>query len=275
MPELPEVETIARTLAPSVNNKIITKVNLLNEKTWASSLSPESILNHKIISTSRRGKLLFLNFEKKDNNSPYALAFHLKMSGRLFAYEKNQIPEHKHIRFDFTLDDGTLIVFDDTRKFGFVRAINDAELANWKFWNNLGPEPLTISCPDFVNLFIHKSTKIKALLLDQSVIAGIGNIYADEALFTAKINPNTAGRDIPKERLIALHQAIVDVLLESIAACGSSIRDYRMANGDAGAFQNKFKVYGRKGGKCYICDSDLESCQVASRGTVFCPKCQN
>lgn len=175
------------------------------------------------------------------------------------------------------LDDGTRLFFDDARKFGYVRVLSPATLADWPFWNRLGPEPLELSSEAFATCFTGvgktpRRGKIKALLLDQSVLAGCGNIYADESLFRAGIRPDA--QNIAPPRLMRLHEALREVLLESIAACGSSIRDYRTARGDAGAFQNSFRVYGRAGQTCVTCGATLESCRVAGRATVFCPVCQ-
>ena len=154
-----------------------------------------------------------------------------------------------------------------------MRGLCSAELDAWKFWRELGPEPLEISHQAFSVLFSSRKA-VKALLLDQNVVAGVGNIYADESLFRAGIRPEARGCDIEGERLAALHAALVDVLLLSIRECGSSIRDYRTARGDVGAFQNSFYVYGRAGEECRICGTVLESSRVAGRATVFCPRCQ-
>nr|BAF45151.1 formamidopyrimidine-DNA glycosylase [Nitratidesulfovibrio vulgaris str. 'Miyazaki F'] len=207
------------------------------------------------------------------NRVPHLLGVHLKMTGRLFVYGPEVAP-NTHTRVVFGLDDGNRLFFDDARKFGYVRALSDADLATWDFWRSLGPEPLEIAAPDFAALFRGRRGRIKALLLDQTVIAGIGNIYADESLFRASIRPDAQAGELSPERLCVLHGHLVDVLRESIAECGSSIRDYRDAHGDAGAFQNRFRVYGRSGQPCVACGRALTTGKVAGRTTVFCERCQ-
>ncbi len=207
------------------------------------------------------------------NRVPHLLGVHLKMTGRLFVYGPEVAP-NSHTRVVFGLDDGNRLFFDDARKFGYVRALSEADLATWDFWRSLGPEPLEIAAPDFATLFRGRRGRIKALLLDQTVIAGIGNIYADESLFRASIRPDAQAGELSPERLRVLHGHLVDVLRESIAECGSSIRDYRDAHGDAGAFQNRFRVYGRSGQPCVACGRTLTTGKVAGRTTVFCERCQ-
>ncbi len=207
------------------------------------------------------------------NRVPHLLGVHLKMTGRLFVYGPEVAP-NAHTRVVFGLDDGNRLFFDDARKFGYVRALSHVDLATWDFWRSLGPEPLEIDAPDFAGLFRGRRGRIKALLLDQTVIAGIGNIYADESLFRASIRPDAQAGELSPDRLRVLHGHLVDVLRESIAECGSSIRDYRGAHGDAGAFQNRFRVYGRSGQPCVACGRTLTTGKVAGRTTVYCERCQ-
>lgn len=313
MPELPEVETVARTLAPQVCGRRIAGISVLNAGTWQGGTEAGGVesLKPRIRGVGRRGKLLLLHFgeggpeacgageeiavpteagqwplfysaavieqgrlplEGKTPDDVTALAFHLRMTGRLFVYPQGTEPGI-HTRVIFDLDDGRRLFFDDTRKFGQVRAICGKELDGWNFWRGLGPEPLEATPEEFASRFTSRKA-VKALLLDQGVLAGVGNIYADESLFRAGIRPEAKGCDIGPERLEKLRQALVDVLLLSIRECGSSIRDYRTARGDVGAFQNSFYVYGRAGGECRVCGTALASSRVAGRATVFCPKCQ-
>ncbi len=314
MPELPEVETVARTLAPQVCGRRIVGISVLNAGTWQGRAAAKAVagLRPCIRGISRRGKLLILHFGEdgpapcgagdeipvptgaeqwplfysasgvergrlelagRDEREVTALAFHLRMTGRLFVYPQGTEPG-AHTRVIFELDDGRQLFFDDTRKFGQVRALSRTELEDWKFWRELGPEPLEMSAETFAARFGSRRA-VKALLLDQSVVAGVGNIYADESLFRAGIRPDARGCDIAAERLAALHAALVEVLLLSIRECGSSIRDYRTARGDVGAFQNSFFVYGRAGEKCRVCGRKLKAARTAARATVFCPKCQH
>ena len=293
MPELPEVETIARTLAPQVEGRRIVACELLNPSTFEGTIPLGKVVGGIIGRPGRRGKLLLLPLAFGSEPLPpvdeacpsgslarclacgderiTGLGFHLKMTGRLFAYPAGTPPE-KHTRLLFDLDDGSRLFFDDARKFGYVRVLSPSSVACWPFWNGLGPEPLEMDADAFAARFAGRRGKIKALLLDQSVLAGCGNIYADESLFRAGIRPDA--QLVSADRLKRLHAALREVLLESIDACGSSIRDYRTARGDAGAFQNAFRVYGRSGEACLECGTPLESCRIAGRATVFCPNCQ-
>lgn len=275
MPELPEVETIARTLAPQVEGRHIVACRLLHPSTLQGELTLEKVEGKQIGKPGRRGKLLLLPLAggKKSDGvfTVSGLAFHLKMTGRLFVYPQDT-EVGKHTRLILELDNGTCVFFDDARKFGYVRVCSPATLASWPFWNQLGPEPLDITSASFVACFSGRRGKIKSLLLDQSVIAGCGNIYADESLFRAGIRPDA--RELSPDRLERLHGALKEVLQESIAACGSSIRDYRTARGDAGAFQNAFRVYGRAGESCLVCGTRLEHSRITGRATVYCPHCQ-
>lgn len=277
MPELPEVETIARTLEPQVRGRRIVACHLLNTTTLQGEIPLCSVTGATLDIPARRGKLLLLPLHPcngdSGENAVQGLAFHLKMSGRLFVHP----PESEagpHTRLILDLDDASRLFFDDTRKFGYVRVLTPASLASWPFWTRLGPEPLEIDAESFALRFAHRRRAIKALLLDQTVLAGCGNIYADESLFRAGIRPDAGGDSLSPERLRRLHGALQEVLREAIAACGSSIRDYRTARGDAGAFQNSFRVYGRKGEKCLRCGTPLLSCRVAGRTGVYCPHCQ-
>ena len=153
-----------------------------------------------------------------------------------------------------------------------------SELPQWPFWAALGPEPLGIPPAElaahFGQSFARRRGPVKNALLDQTVVAGVGNIYADESLFLARINPNSRADSIPGPKLLALAESLQEVLLTSIRECGSSIRDYRDALGNAGAFQNSFAVYGKKDGQCTCCGKTLSSCRLAGRATVYCDRCQ-
>ncbi len=273
MPELPEVETIARGLAGQLVGSRIMAVQELRkgmvegDRERFFSATPGAV----VTSVGRRGKLLLLHLSGEKH--PECLAFHLKMSGRLFVYPQDAAPG-KHTRVLFDLEDGRRLFFDDARTFGFCRILDAAEKNSWTFWKTLGPEPLEITPESFVRLFRGARRAIKAMLLDQTVIAGIGNIYADESLFRARIRPDAPGGRIARESLVRLHGEIQAVLLESIEQCGSSIRDYRDAHGNAGAFQNVFQAYGRAGQACLRCGASLQCARIAGRTTVFCAQCQ-
>ena len=282
MPELPEVETIARTLTPLIEGRQVCGVRvLLSRSVEAQSLPLEQLLGRRITHAGRRGKLACLHLAPLDGSRHAAveasfLGVHLKMTGRLFVYGPEEQPgAHTRVILDLDGPKGAeQLFFDDARTFGYVRLVSPATLPQWPFWNSLGPEPLETPIGELRRRAAAKRGRIKAVLLNQTVVAGIGNIYADEALFRAGIDPRCPAHTLSAARLDALFTHVREVLLESIEQCGSSIRDYRTARGDAGAFQNTFRVYGRSGEKCLVCGKALYTLKVAGRTTVLCPHCQ-
>ena len=319
MPELPEVETIVRTLAPQVIGRRITSITVLHAKSLQHGhvLLP-ALTGALVTGVSRRAKLLLMELALADaKDSTVILAFHLKMTGRFFVHPPGTDPL-KHTRIIFDLADGSdkeifiredvgdavqqnpadtamsssqgvlggvsggasgdvfggRLFFDDMRTFGYCRIMTPEELREWPFWQSLGPEPLLTADAELALRFSRPRAAIKAVLLDQAVVAGVGNIYADESLFRAGLLPTARASDIALPRLEVLARELKAVLTRSIEECGSSIRDYRDAKGNAGAFQNSFAVYGRKGENCGQCGSALEATRVAGRGTVYCPVCQ-
>lgn len=277
MPELPEVETVARTLAPDIAGKKLCSLKCLNPSSWADELDYDCLagVQPKIQRVGRKGKLLLLYFEPF-SHAGYeilALAFHLKMSGRLFYYAKPKEAE-KHTRIILHFENNETVFFDDARKFGYCRFLTNKSAENWDFWKKLAKDPLEMTLNEFIDAIKGKKANIKSVLLQQDIVSGIGNIYADEALFLAKIAPQRKASSLSVLEMQCLYQSIRDVLEESIAFCGSSIKDYRTAKGDVGSFQNKFKIYGREGEKCFICGTLLEKTSTAGRTTIFCPLCQ-
>lgn len=287
MPELPEVETVARTLAPHVTGWRITGAEVLR----ASAIHPlslplETLAGLRIAGVRRRGKLLLLELAPHSpsvpadapapDTRPSLLAVHLRMTGRLLPRPAGSPPGvHTRWILDLQAPDGAeqRLFFDDTRAFGMVLAATPSLLEQWRFWRELGPEPLELDEAGF-DRRLRGRRAIKAALLDQRVVAGIGNIYADEALHRAGIDPRRPVAALDPAERRSLLAALKAVLLLSIAQCGSSIRDYRDADGNAGAFQNSFAVYGRGGQPCAGCGRPLAVCRVAGRATVFCPACQ-
>ena len=286
MPELPEVETVVRTLRPQVLNARILGVELLRPSiVLPESLPLESLCGCRISAVDRRGKLILLRMLAESGRDggperPDLLVVHLRMTGRLMPHPAGT-PPHAHTRCLFHLEGpqgASVLFFDDVRTFGVLFAATDALLAAWPFWQELGPEPLAVP-PDalarqLAPRFAGRRGAVKSLLLDQGVLAGIGNIYADEALFRAGIDPRRAAQTLDDQALLRLCRALQEVLRLSIAQCGSSIRDYRDANGNVGAFQNSFAVYGRGEESCHTCGRPLEKARIAGRATVFCPHCQ-
>ena len=265
MPELPEVETIARTLQPDLVGKTI----LSAEVRWARTLATPSLIQfkkqiagQKIVDVSRRAKYLILNLED------YNLLIHLRMSGDLMIREGKIKPE-KHDRLLLNLSDHHYLAFNDTRKFGRVWLTNQSE----EILGKLGPEPFGKVFTAqwlFENLHARKRS-LKPLLLDQTFLAGLGNIYTDECLHIANLHPLASSNNVTKEQATALHKAIRAVLKEGIRRNGASI-DWVYRGGE---FQNYFRVYGRDGQACSVCGTTIQKLTVGQRGTHICPTCQH
>lgn len=281
MPELPEAETVARTLYPHIRDCRFISTDLLRSSALHPLSLPLSELEGLIANgTHRRGKMIVIDLVRKNGNDlekvDKKLIFHLRMTGRLHTKNPPFEPD-KHTRCIFNMQkpDGSDfgLLFDDVRTFGKIMLADPEILKNWDFWQNLGPEPLEITPEEFAPLLNNKRP-IKSVIMDQSVIAGIGNIYADESLFAAGINPERTASSLSNEESSRLLLALQKILRESIAQCGSSIRDYRDANGNVGAFQNSFSVYGKAGEPCRICAHPLQRTRINGRATTFCPNCQ-
>lgn len=286
MPELPEVETIARTLRPQIRNTSIQSIGVLLPKALqaGTNLLP-CLTGGRITNVSRRAKLLLVSvspsvFAEKallKGEKEILLVFHLKMTGAFFVHPAGTDPE-KHTRLMFDLGLAGRLFFNDIRTFGYCRIMLPQDLNQWPFWADLGPEPLGMSAKELglhlAETLAGRKISIKAALLDQRVVAGVGNIYADESLFRAGIAPMLPAASLSRNRMIRLAGDLQAILTKAIEECGSSIRNYRDAHGNAGAFQNAFAVYGRKGARCLDCRTPLRDTRVAGRGTVYCPKCQ-
>lgn len=265
MPELPEVETIKRELEQAVLDKKITGVVVNSAKvirqpgarSFVRQLKGRSI--KKIL---RRGKLLILELSPEK-----FLTIHLKMTGQLI-----YPGDAKRSRVSFSLSDGKILDFNDQRLFAELRLIDD--WSSLKFIKNLGPEPFDLDPSVFRRMLALRRTRIKPLLLDQSFISGVGNLYAAEALFRAGINPQrTASSLSGKEKNVLLRQ-LKQVLREAIKHKGSSVDQYVQLSGSAGGYVKHHKVYGRQGQPCCVCKTKIERISLGGRGTYFCPKCQ-
>lgn len=271
MPELPEVETIRRDLLPALRGRTITSA-------WVSANAPRLVQlippdefarllpGHRIEDVSRRGKYLILNLDLG-----MLWVVHLRMTGRL-QHSETECDDDPYLRAKFALDDGTWLCFNDLRKFGMMWLVDDWALVN----SDLGPEPLSeaFDVAPFATLLKRRAAPIKSVLLDQTVLAGIGNIYADEALFAAGIDPRKPANGITKPKAAKLHAAIIDVLQEALGDRGSSFRDYVDGKGNEGMHQLKVKVYRRTDDPCYVCGTPVRRAVVGGRSTHFCPKCQ-
>jgi formamidopyrimidine-DNA glycosylase len=265
MPELPEVETIKNDLRKVILGKKIIQVNIFNLKVIKEptpAVFKKSLEGLKIKEILRRGKLLI--FELSGGKF---LTVHLKMTGQLV------IPGgRKESRISLVLSSGLILDFNDQRLFGEMRVVQD-----WKkleFIKRLGPEPFNLTSADFQDMLLKRKTAIKPLLLDQSFIAGIGNIYAAEILFRAKINPHRPANSLTENQQHLLYKQMQQVLKSAIKHGGSSVDDYVRVSGKNGDYGHLHRVYGRQGKACFICAGPIQRIAQGGRGTYFCPRCQ-
>ena len=266
MPELPEVETVRRTLAPAVEGRTVAAVSFVWPRTCVGDprATEARLAGQRIERLERHGKYLLFRLRKDGRGS--LLAVHLRMTGSLLA---NGAPG-RFTRARMALDDGTAVVFQDVRKFG-----------RWQ-WSErlpprlaaLGPDPLGIGRDAFAARLRSRRARLKALLLDQEFLRGLGNIYADEALFRARLHPERSAATVGPRKARDLHGAVQAVLRQAIDAGGTSIRDYRDGRGAPGGFQHRILIYGREGAPCPACGTRVRRVLVAQRGSHFCPRCQ-
>lgn len=275
MPELPEVESVATELRLSlIGGRIAERIAAVHIL-WARTVAhPDPatlaavLLGQSFVSVGRRGKYLLLGLDSGDT-----LIVHLRMTGRLEVLSSdNPALTGPHVRAWFELAGGQRLVFTDQRKFGRIWLVGDTDAVVGK----LGPEPLAWDfTPElFAAKLADRRAVIKALLLDQTVVAGLGNIYADESLFVAGIHPLRPAGSLAPEETERLHAAIQQVLGQAIGARGTTLRDYRPAYGAEGAYQNQLRVYAQTDRPCQRCGTPIRRIRVAQRGTHFCPSCQ-
>jgi formamidopyrimidine-DNA glycosylase len=275
VPELPEVETVRRELAAEVEGRTIVAVRIHKSDIVLPPNSPtlfrRRVRGRRVESLARRGKYLLLHLDGDD-----VIQVQLRMSGR-FALGLRQRPapaEFGHIAVELDLDDGRTVFYDDVRRLGGFRVLSEAE---WRAESRrLGPEPLS---PGFRTVDLEaalSSSKgpVKNALMDQRRIAGVGNIYASEALHAARIDPRRAGRSLDRGELRRLHRSLRRVLRGAIRDAGTTFRSYRTVNGRSGSFQEKLRVYGREGRHCPRCGGTVERLVQAGRSTFHCPGCQ-
>jgi formamidopyrimidine-DNA glycosylase len=280
MPELPEVETVARGLRLTVLGRRIQSVTLRKTDFIDDpSLIERHLPGRRIEAVERYGKfmLLRLSAAQGEENSanpdhaPSALLVHLGMTGHIASTAAAQ-PWEKHTHASFALDDGRELRYTDARRFGrlayFSAALLPAELEGF------GADPLEVTAEEFATRIRSRNSRIKALLLDQTVLRGVGNIYADESLWRAKIHPAKLGASFNKQQAAALHRALQDILKKAIVMRGSSIANFVDGDGNPGGYQQHHRAYGREGEKCYRCSAIIRRAIVAGRSSSFCPKCQ-
>ncbi len=261
MPELPEVESVRRQLAPALHGRRIEAVEASRQRRFAGL---ERLPGRTVLEIGRRGKFLVCPLD-----AGLELVMHLGMTGSLRFDDVDA-----YARARFTLDDGRELVFRDVRRFGRISAVEAGDYRSIPTLAALGPEPLSddFDPVQFATVLATTRAPVKAELLAQRYVAGVGNIYADEALWRARIHP--ASRRVGRGRALRLHEAIRTVLTEAIAHEGTTFRDYRMVNGESGRNITSLQVYGRSGRPCSRCASPLRKMVVAQRGTTYCPNCQ-
>jgi formamidopyrimidine-DNA glycosylase len=274
MPELPEVETVRRGLALCMSGRRIVRAELRRpdlRRPFPPMLA-ERLDGARIGGLSRRGKYILIELDETG-----VLLLHLGMSGRVTAGAAD-VPAEKHDHVLLTLDDGTVVRFNDTRRFGTLDYIERGKEMAHPLLAGLGPEPLE---PGFDAAYLNRAlagrmTPVKSALLDQRIVAGLGNIYVCEALYRAQVSPRRLAATVVGARAARLAAAIRDVLCEAIEAGGSSLRDYVQANGELGYFQHRWAVYGREGEPCpgCTCAEGVRRITQAGRSTFFCAKLQ-
>ena len=273
MPELPEVETVKTILNQQVNGLIIKDIELRYEpmiKNFSPEEFKERLIGQQIETVSRRGKYLVFHF--KD----YYLLSHLRMEGKYF-YEESDFELNSHIHAIFKLDNGRQLLYQDTRKFGTFHLYDKQEdLEQTPSFKVLGLEPFSESfTPAYVKGKIENKKKpIKSLLLDQTVVCGLGNIYVDEVLYRAKVHPLTPSQQLTDTEIENVVKYTVEVLARAIELGGTTIRTFTATHGVLGTFQNELLVHQRKGELCHECQTPIEKIKVGGRGTYYCPNCQ-
>jgi formamidopyrimidine-DNA glycosylase len=276
MPELPEVETVVRGLRVSLPGRTIVEVRF-GKTDFVDNPAEiaERLPGSRVASVTRLGKFICVrlgsNGEQPTPGSETFLIVHLGMTGQLKVIRSGEaVAPHTHVFF--VLDDGREMRYTDIRRFGRMLLIPESGLA--EFAAQLGIEPLEISAEEFCRFFGSRRARVKALLLDQKVLRGIGNIYADESLFRARLHPARIAENLAKKQLLVLHGAVRQVLTEAIRSRGSSISDYVDSDGRRGEFQFHHRVYQRDGKPCFRCKTKIRRIIVAGRSSHFCPRCQ-
>jgi formamidopyrimidine-DNA glycosylase len=278
MPELPEVESVRRQLAPALEGHRFEHVEISDPRLTRPHDPFEvarELEGERVTKVDRRGKYLIVRFE-----SGRALLIHLRMTGSLRHAEDGEhgvetLPEDPHRRAVVNLDDGSDVAYRDVRRFGTWLLLEPSEVDTY-IDARVGPEPLEdgYKAKDLAEKLAHRRAPIKAAILDQRTVAGVGNIYADEALWRAKVHPLTPANELTPDEVKAVHKGIRASLQAGVRRQGSTLRDYQLPDGSSGTAQDRFKVYGRTGLPCPRDGTPIDKIRVAGRGTWYCPTCQ-
>jgi formamidopyrimidine-DNA glycosylase len=279
MPELPEVETVVRGLRLSLPGRVVVEVrfgktDFVEDPAAIAARLP----GMRVAGVTRLGKFICIGLETgSPSAAPVAplsqlnLVIHLGMTGQLTViHSRESVAPHTHVFF--ALDDGRELRYTDIRRFGRMLLVPESGLG--EFTGQLGKEPLEISAEEFCGYFGSRRARIKALLLDQRVLRGIGNIYADESLFRARLHPARLAENLTMQQLLTLREKVRQVLEEAILARGSSVSDYVDSEGNRGNFQLRHRIYQRDGKPCFRCKTIIKRVIVAGRSSHFCPSCQ-
>lgn len=271
MPEMPEVETVRRTLTPLAVGKTIKRVDVWYDKVIVGDVKSfqQQLKGKTIEKIDRYGKYLLFRL------GDLTIVSHLRMEGK-YRLITADAPREKHEHLQFIFTDGSALRYDDVRKFGRLQLVKTGTERIVTGIKHLGPEALS---PEFTEDYFAKSLKnktkkIKNLLLDQTLVAGLGNIYVDEVLWQAKINPVAEPKDLTKQQVQDLYEAINSTIKEAIKLGGTTVHSFLNAEGQAGGYQDRLEVYGRAGEDCLRCGGKLVKIKVNGRGTTYCPNCQ-
>lgn len=280
MPELPEVETLRLGLIKYVVGHKILDVEKIHPKIFYGD--PKDIIDSKINSVKRVGKGLILEL-----SNGYSLAIHVKLTGQLIYRDKKtaNIPlsakvgkslPNNFTHVIFKLDKDASLYYNDQRRFGWIKVVKSLEINKLPFFANMGPEPFKdLTFPRFKFIVGKKATKIKPLLMDQTNMGGIGNIYACDGLFRAGIDPKRPGKSLSEDELKKLYDSILFVLKKGLENCGASELSFVNILGQEGEYQNHTLVYGKRGKPCPNCNSPIKFIRIGGRGTYYCPNCQS
>ena len=282
MPELPEVETVRRGLLPSMEGARFARVAVNRpDLRWPfPERMAERLSGAQVTTLRRRSKYILADLDRGET-----LLIHLGMSGRMtvsgdplgqFVHDHPQAEKHDHVVFD--MDNGARVTFNDPRRFGAMDLLDTATADQHPLLASIGPEPLGNAFDEayLVDQLKNRNTPIKSALLDQKIVAGLGNIYVCEALFRAGVSPRRKAANISAKRVATLVPIIRQVLSDAINAGGSSLKDFRQADGELGYFQHSFDVYGREGAPCHTegCDGTISRITQSGRSSFYCPQCQ-
>lgn len=272
MPELPEVTTVIGILKQEVLNKKIVSIDVFYDRMIQNPIKEfkETLLGKRFLDITRKGKFIIFHL-----NQDAVLLSHLRMEGKYFYGNESDLnPQFTHVVFHF--EDNTKLAYFDTRKFGIMKVSNEKSVYNEEPLNKLGPEPMEVNYSNIESVFkkLNRKKPIKELITDQSVMAGIGNIYADEILFKCKVNPLTFGSDLSTNKYKEIIEISSEILLKAIELGGSTIKSYHPKEGVDGRFQIMLEAYGHQNEKCPNCGTLFHKIFLNGRGTTFCPNCQ-